>query len=647
MSLPLLCTLLLLFQVVGMLIFCNYKWIRFIINTTVPLGIMGAILLTPIMKWSCQSVALSMNIDALSTVFIFILMLSSLLFTLYNPQSRHILLRCSFFTQLMIFFIFCTLTANTTHFFLGAMEGVSISLFFLLLCTQRKAIRLYNVWFYFIITHIAFVMITCAFCCFSAYNGDPHFDAFFTGIKGLDATTSNIIFLLLTFGFCAKAGLFPFHLWMPALFASAPTQVVGLLSSSFLSLGIYGLFRFIEPFLFTADITCGIIITLFALISVIVGILSLTIQVHFRRCIAFSLMINNAIIVFILGLSILCGYYGLTDLLIYAMGGMLAIVFVTSLSMPFQVLSTAYIQRISKSFNINECGAILRRSRLTAILWMLSMSNITLMPFTMGFFALLMLLIPITTLLSSPQIPIPVLIAAVTSAALLPLSTGTHILAYQKMFGIGIIGPKRSAAPDVPQHFSAKFYVLFMLLLLIGFTFLSFPIIQWIFPDVLSNILHLDSKVIYDLCNVQLHRPLRSTYIINLTALGIFVIFIFRYQLLRQKERRFVSIWNQGYKTPNVSMYGTASTFSEEVKEFLVPGGTTPPSPIPQNVEFPDPIDYTNKSDLMIYDWLLTLTPLYIKRWILNFQPERWRTRYLYLFYTIILIAILVGIYLS
>src|SRR6202030_3698667 len=59
----------------------------------------------------------------------------------------------------------------------------------------------------------------------------------------LPGAWGSIAFLLALFGFVAKAGLLPLHIWLPEAHPAAPSPVSALMSGVMLKTAIYGLLR--------------------------------------------------------------------------------------------------------------------------------------------------------------------------------------------------------------------------------------------------------------------------------------------------------------------------------------------------------------------------------------------------------------------
>ena len=66
---------------------------------------------------------------------------------------------------------------------------------------------------------------------------------FATGIKGTSEYIKFIIFALMGIGFGVKAGVIPFHIWLPDAHPVAPTPASALLSGVMIKVGVYGIIR--------------------------------------------------------------------------------------------------------------------------------------------------------------------------------------------------------------------------------------------------------------------------------------------------------------------------------------------------------------------------------------------------------------------
>ncbi len=70
-------------------------------------------------------------------------------------------------------------------------------------------------------------------------------------------TWAAVAFLLALFGFGAKAGLVPLHVWLPEAHPAAPSPVSALMSGVMLKTALYGLLRVTFDLLGAAGVVVG------------------------------------------------------------------------------------------------------------------------------------------------------------------------------------------------------------------------------------------------------------------------------------------------------------------------------------------------------------------------------------------------------
>lgn len=233
-----------------------------------------------------------------------------------------------------------------------------------------------------------------------------------------------LIFLLLFLGFAIRMPLFPFHGWLPLILehgtvASAAIFMVGL------KLGIYGVIRFILPFLpDAAEQWTGFVMTL-GLLSIFYGALLALLQINIRRLLGFAVLSHTGMLIIgmfcfndfgLEGSLLLCVAYGL------ATAGMLF-----SVGLIYERTRTAYIPRLGGLFDSNTT---------IALLFMLSALSTMVMPGTPGFDAAHLLLEGIIER-DGWMIATAILIGNVLAAAFL-------LKAFQQMF---ISSSKRATQP--------------------------------------------------------------------------------------------------------------------------------------------------------------------------------------------------------
>jgi hydrogenase-4 component F len=111
-------------------------------------------------------------------------------------------------------------------------------------------------------------------------------------------------FIFIFIGFAAKAGIVPFHTWLPQAHAKAPSVISVLLSAVLLNIGIYGILRIsaigrLNP----AWSTISNILTVFGVLTVAVGALSMLPRGNLKKLIAFSSVEHMGFILIGIGLG--------------------------------------------------------------------------------------------------------------------------------------------------------------------------------------------------------------------------------------------------------------------------------------------------------------------------------------------------------
>ncbi|MBN2356628.1 oxidoreductase [candidate division KSB1 bacterium] len=146
--------------------------------------------------------------------------------------------------------------------------------------------------------------------------GYPHIgrDALFLNEIGRVAKLipQNIALLgvaFMTIGFATKAGLVPFHAWLPDAHSEAPSPVSALLSGLIINLGAYALTRTVTIFAPTYH-SIVVFIAILASISMLVGILMALVQDDLKRMLAFSSVSQISYVFEGLGLGTYLGIYG-------------------------------------------------------------------------------------------------------------------------------------------------------------------------------------------------------------------------------------------------------------------------------------------------------------------------------------------------
>ncbi|MCC6669485.1 MAG: hypothetical protein IT458_00375 [Planctomycetes bacterium] len=131
-------------------------------------------------------------------------------------------------------------TARNAVLFLVAWEVVSLASFFLVLHGRDADAEEEAGWTYLVASHLSTAFLIAALVLLG--TAGVH-DLGLAGGAALAPGTRDAVFLLALVGFGTKAGLMPFHVASPGLYAAAPGPVAALLAGVASKTGIYGLLR--------------------------------------------------------------------------------------------------------------------------------------------------------------------------------------------------------------------------------------------------------------------------------------------------------------------------------------------------------------------------------------------------------------------
>ena len=115
--------------------------------------------------------------------------------------------------------------------------------------------------------------------------------------------------VLMLFGFGAKAGAFPLHIWLPKAHPVAPAPASALLSGILTKTGIFGII-ILSFQLFAGDGLWGLLLTLLGLITMAMGAFLALFSINLKRTLACSSVSQIGFILVGLGMAVLLSFAG-------------------------------------------------------------------------------------------------------------------------------------------------------------------------------------------------------------------------------------------------------------------------------------------------------------------------------------------------
>ncbi|MBV8553936.1 MAG: hypothetical protein JO116_00135 [Planctomycetaceae bacterium] len=519
--------------------------------------------------WDVPFGSFTAELDPLSALFLVpILGLSALAATygsqyLFAYRGRKSLGPPWFFFNVLAASMVMVVVARNGVLFLVAWEVMSLSSYFLVTfededATVREAGRTY-----LIATHLGTAFLLALFLLLGRRSGSLDFAEI--AAAGAPAQ-AGFLFLLAIVGFGTKAGLMPFHVWLPEAHPAAPSHVSAVMSGVMVKTGIYGLVRTLTLLPGPAE-WWGWLLVGVGIISGIGGILFALPQHDLKRMLAYSTVENVGVIAMGMGIGLVGMSTGRPELAVLGFSGMLLHVVNHSLFKGLLFLGAGTILHATGTRRIDQLGGLSKRMPWVAGAFLVGAVAITGVPPLNGFVSEFLIYTgafreEITSGTSSS-------VAALGVIAALALIGGLAALGFAKAFGIVFLGEPRTEeawhahAPGVLM--TAPMAVLALGCVLVG-----------LFPaGVVSALMPAVSRVVRqgpEAVTAAAVAPLSSVATAAWGLLGlVLVLAVVREALLSPREVGVSGTWDCGYARPTARMQYTASSFVQPAIDFFAP----------------------------------------------------------------------------
>jgi len=333
--------------------------------------------------------------------------------------------------------------ADDAYVFMLAWETMAIASFFLVTTDHRIAEIRRAGFLYLLIAHIGALGILLCFGVLHAGAADYTFDA----IRALDRTAwwASIAFFLALFGFGAKAGIVPLHVWLPEAHPAAPSPVSALMSGVMLKTAIYGLLRVGFDLLHMQIWWWGVVALVLGLITALFGVIFAAIQTDMKRLLAFSSIENIGILVTGIGLTILFSAYAKPLLAAVTLTAVLYHALNHAFFKSLLFLATGSVLHATKERSLGKLGGLIHRMPWVAGAALVGTLAISGIPPLNGFVSEWLLLQAFLFTPSLPQSFINMLVPVAAAALVLALALAAYVMV--KFYGIVFLG--RSREPNL------------------------------------------------------------------------------------------------------------------------------------------------------------------------------------------------------
>ncbi len=494
-----------------------------------------------------SGIPINLYIDRLSAFFLILISLVSFSVVLYafgylkhvNPKKRN------FLTALMAIFILAMgLVVSTKNLFafLIFWELMSLSSFLLVMFEyQKKETKKAGI-FYFVMTQLSTVFLLFAFVLIYKFTGNLDI----TSLKNLPNMIILIIYAALFIGFSIKAGVIPFHKWLPYAHPASPSLISALMSGIMIKIAIYGLIRFIL-ILPSMQLFWGLIILILGSFSAVLGIIYALKEHDLKRLLAYSSIENIGIIFICVGLYLIFLNYGFKEIALIALIAGLFHTLNHALFKSLLFLNAGAIINATNTRDIEKMGGLIKTIPLTAILFLIGAISISALPPLNGFISELLIF---QVFFKSSLIPIPLVkLILCVSLCILALTSALSLACFTKVFGLVFLALPRSIEAQNTKEAP--------LAMILGQSILAF------FCVFLGVFAFQIFTLVGEILKLKFNLP--NMFIITLVFLvisGLVVAFVW---LFASKKVRKTETWGCGLNSQNAQMEYTASGFSEPI----------------------------------------------------------------------------------
>jgi len=349
-------------------------------------------------------------------------------------------LQCAYY-HLFLASMALVLVADDAYFFMVAWETMALSSFFLVTSDHRHAEIRRAGYLYLLIAHVGAIAILLCFGALQAGTGDYTFAAMRELQPGAGVATSA--FLLALFGFGAKAGIVPLHVWLPEAHPAAPSPVSALMSAVMLKTAVYGLLRVTLDLIAFPLWWWGVIALALGLVSALGGIVYAAVQTDMKRLLAYSSIENIGLIFAGFGLTLLFRGFGMGMLAALALTATLYHCLNHAFFKSLLFLCTGSVLHSTRERSLGKLGGLIHRMPWVAWCALIGSIAIAGLPPLNGFVSEWLLLQAFLFTPGLPQAYLNMLVPV--AAALVALTAALSGYVMVKFYGVVFLGQPREA----------------------------------------------------------------------------------------------------------------------------------------------------------------------------------------------------------
>ena len=547
-----------------------------ILLAAVAFSALGQLAQVKILPLGLPDLPFHVRLDALSAFFLLLLGAASAAISLYSGGYFRVAPGAApgvlyFEYHLFLAAMAMVLVTDDAYLFMVSWEARALAPYFLVTTDHLIAEIRRAGYLYLLIAHVGAIAILLCFGVLQGGSGDYTFGSMRSMV--LQGNWPTVAFFLALFGFGAKAGVLPLHIWLPEAHPAAPSPVSALMSGVMLKTAIYGMLRVTFDLLSGQLWWWGVAALVLGLATALFGVIFACVQVDMKRLLAYSSIENIGIIVAGIGLTILFKAYGKTLFAAITLTALLYHALNHSIFKSLLFLATGSVLHATHERNLGKLGGLIHRMPWVAWLALVGTLAIAGLPPLNGFVSEWLLLQAFLFTPGLPQSFVNMLVPVAAGALVLAVALSAYVMV--KFYGVIFLGqprePTLATAKDAGWMERAALVYLAAGCLLLG----VFPVnvIAMIDPVITMAIGGATARM--EMGNWVLLAPInadRASYSPLIVLVVIVAVVLLTTQIVHRfyhgRVRR-APPWDCGYPLQTARMQDTAEGFGQPIREVF------------------------------------------------------------------------------
>lgn len=511
--------------------------------------------------------SLAFKIDALSAFFLIAIFTVCLLAAIYSfhymDKPREALRTAAnylFFSLLVVSMALVVVADNMITFML-CWELMSLSSFFLVIYNYEVPANRKAGYLYFVFSQVGALFILAAFALIYSQSGDFGFAA----AADLPNRVKMGVFILAFIGFGSKAGVFPFHVWLPHAHPAASSHISAVMSGVMIKTGIYGILRMYDILNWHTPVF-GYIVLVAGMVSGILGVVYALGQHDIKRLLAYHSVENIGIILIGIGIGMIGVAADKPFMAVLGFAGGLLHVLNHAIFKSLLFMGAGMVLHKTGTGTIDLLGGLIKRMKITGTTFLIGSLAISGLPPFNGFVSEFLIYMGGFRGVALGRVDFAAGLLAIVSLAIIG---GLALACFTKVVGVVFQGEPRS---EQAQNVDEKGTLMLIPMVVLA----GACVIIGIFPSTFM-IMAVKGVSALQLGYGQLPLEPFISLAANITrGAALFfatflIILALRVFLYRGKKVGRSGTWGCGFTQPTVKMQYTGSSYAASILEFFRP----------------------------------------------------------------------------